>query len=104
MFFINLFFISLIFFLVGLVGLICLQRNLLIILLCLELIIISCAVNFIFISKFFNDPKGQVFALLLFAVSAGETAIGLGLLIKIYLLNYIQNNSNNVYYFNKFRY
>jgi len=101
---ITLFFIGLFLFFIGLVGLISLQRNLLISLLCLELIIIACAVNFIFISKFFDDPKGQIFALFLFAVSAGETAIGLGLLIKIYLLDYIQNNSNNMYYFNKFKY
>jgi len=41
--------------------------------------------------------------LLLFAISASETAIGLGLLIKIYQLNFLPN-SNTILSFNKFRY
>jgi NADH-quinone oxidoreductase subunit K len=95
-----LFYISLFLFFIGLVGIISFQVNLLIILLCLELIILSCALNFIFVSKLFNDPKGQIFALLLLAVSAAETAIGLGLVIKIYRVI----NTTNIYIFNKFRY
>jgi len=97
-----LFIISIFLFIIGLFGIL-LQNNLLIILLCLELIIIACAINFIFISKSLSDPSGQIFALLLFAVSATETAIGLGLLIKIYQLNFL-SNSTNILSFNKFRY
>jgi NADH-quinone oxidoreductase subunit K len=97
---INLFLISIFLFFIGLIGIISFQTNLLIILLCLELMILSCALNFIFISKFFNDPKGQIFALLLLAVSAAETAIGLGLLIKIYKII----NTTNILLFNRFRY
>jgi NADH-quinone oxidoreductase subunit K len=97
---ISVFYISLFLFFIGLAGIIIFQINLLIILLCLELIILSCALNFIFISKVFNDPKGQIFALLLLAVSAAETAIGLGLLIKIYRVT----NTTNIFIFNRFRY
>jgi len=99
----TLFFISLVLFFIGLYGIIVIQVNLLIILLCLELIIVACALNFIFISKVLFDPSGQIFALLLFAISASETAIGLGLLIKIYQLNFLPN-SNTILSFNKFRY
>jgi|SRR6185437_9695694 len=97
-----LFFISFILFFIGLFGIL-LQNNLLIILLCLELIIIACAINFIFISKSLTDSTGQIFVLLLFAISATEIAIGLGLLIRIYQLNFL-SNSTNILSFNKFRY
>jgi len=98
-----LFFTSLILFLIGLLGVFILQTNLLVILLCLELIIIACALNFIYISKTLSNPDGQIFALLLFAVSAAETAIGLGLFIKVYQLNFLVE-STNIISFKKFRY
>jgi NADH-quinone oxidoreductase subunit K len=101
--YIILFYMSLVLFFIGLLGLV-IQNNLLMILLSLELIIISCGLNFIFISKSFNHFSGQIYALLLFAVSACETAIGLGLLVKLYLLNYNYPNSLNILYYNKFRY
>jgi len=97
-----LFIFSISLFLIGLFGVL-IQNNLLIILLCLELIIIACSLNFIFISKSLVDTQGQIFALLLFATSAAEIAIGLGLLIKIYQLNFLANTTNIVS-FNKFRY
>jgi len=100
--YIILFYTSLTLFFIGLLGLL-IQNNLLIILLSLELIIIACSVNFIFISKSFNDANGQICALLLLAVSASETAIGLGLLVKLYLLNYNYPNTLNILYYNKFR-
>jgi NADH-quinone oxidoreductase subunit K len=96
----DLFFVSLVLFFSGLVGFIIIQRNLLIILLCLELMILACALQFIFVSKLFVDPKGQLFALLLIAVSAAETAIGLGLVLKIYRVY----NTVNIIKFNRFRY
>jgi NADH-quinone oxidoreductase subunit K len=87
-------------FFIGLFGIIIHQTNLLVILLCLELIILACALNFIYISKFFNEEKGQIFALLLLIISAAETAFGLGLIIRIHKTYKV----SNITYFNRFRY
>jgi NADH:ubiquinone oxidoreductase subunit K len=40
--------------------------------------------SFIFVSLAFNDPKGQIYALLLVILAASESAIGLGILIVLY--------------------
>jgi NADH-quinone oxidoreductase subunit K len=40
--------------------------------------------GFIFISLAFNDPKGQVYALLFVILAASESAVGLGVLIVLY--------------------
>src|SRR5258706_6445231 len=95
-----LFCISLFLFLISLVGIMINHTNFLGVLLCLELMILSCSIIFISISKIFNDPRSQIFALLLLVVSAGETAIGLGLIIKIYR----KSTSINLFKFNRFKY
>jgi len=92
--------LSFILFFIGLFGIIISQTNLLTILLCLELIILTCALNFIFISRSLSDIKGQIFALLLLVVSAAETAFGLGLIIRIYKTQEI----NNIIQFKRFKY
>jgi NADH-quinone oxidoreductase subunit K len=92
--------LNFILFFIGLISIITNQTNLLTILLCLELIILTCALNFIFISQLFNDNKGQIFALLLLVVSAAETAFGLGLIIRIYKIQGI----SNILQFKRFKY
>ena len=58
----------------------------LIILLCIELLILSISLNFIFFSLF-HVKASQVLALFILTVAATESAIGLGLLISLYRLN-----------------
>jgi NADH-quinone oxidoreductase subunit K len=92
--------LSFFFFIIGLVGILFFQKNFLIILLCLELMILGCALNFLVAAKVFNDPKGQLFTILLLTVSTAETAIGISLFIKIFQ----KRNSLDIYSFKKFKY
>ena len=70
---------------VGLTSLLFLRnRNFLIVLLSLELMFFSLGVAFIFYSTVFVDFKGYIYALVLLAVSAGESAVGLSLVMLMY--------------------
>jgi NADH-quinone oxidoreductase subunit K len=76
--------VSFFFFCSGLVGITLVQKNFLIILLCLELMVVGCALNFLVAAKIYNDPKGQLFTILLITISTAETALGISLFIKIF--------------------
>jgi len=77
-------FFSLILFLIGVLGLILNRKNLLILLISIELILLAVNLCFLFFSLFFNDLVGQVFALFVLTVAAAESAIGLALLVVYY--------------------
>ena len=70
-------------FLTGMVGFI-VRRNIIVMLMCIELML--CSVNIVFaaFSRYHGDGGGHVFVLMSFAVAAAEAAIGLALLVEIY--------------------
>nr|AUO29187.1 NADH dehydrogenase subunit 4l [Vannella croatica] len=80
------YFISLNILLVGILGCFLIKRNLILILICIELMLISVQLNFIVSSYNFNDLLGQIFNLFILMVAAAEVAIGLALLIINYRL------------------
>lgn len=71
---------------IGILGIFLVKRNLILILLCIELMLISVQLNFIISSYNFNDFLGQLFNLFILMVAAAEVAIGLALLIINYRL------------------
>lgn len=75
-FFILLFFLL---FFLGLLGILLNKRNLLIILMSIELMLVSINLNFIFFSIYFDDLIGQLFAIFILTVAAAESAIGLAI-------------------------
>ena len=60
------------------------QRNLIVILMCIELMLLAVNTNFIAFSHYLNDIHGQIFVFFILAVAAAETAIGLAILILIF--------------------
>jgi NADH-quinone oxidoreductase subunit K len=80
------YFISLNILIVGVFGTFAMKRNLLLILICIELMLISIQLNFIIGSHNFGDLLGQIFNLFILMVAAAEVAIGLALLIINYRL------------------
>jgi len=70
--------------LIGVLGLVLNQRNLLTILLSLELMLLSLNLGWGTWSVYLDDVHGQWWILLILVVAAGETAIGLGLLVAYY--------------------
>ncbi|MCK9991990.1 MAG: NADH-quinone oxidoreductase subunit K [Alphaproteobacteria bacterium] len=71
---------------IGVLGIFINRKNIIIILMSVELILLSVNINLVAFSSFLNDLSGQVFALLVLTVAAGEAAIGLAILV-VYFRN-----------------
>lgn len=78
--------VFLIIFLLGVWGVFVIRRNLLIILISLEIILFAINLNFIVFSLYLHDYIGQIFALLVLTVAASESALGLAILVVYYRL------------------
>jgi NADH-quinone oxidoreductase subunit K len=76
---------SLLFFL-GLFGIVLNRKNILIILMSIELMLLAINLNFVLFSNSIDDIMGQVFALIILTVAAAESAIGLAILVIYYRL------------------
>lgn len=84
--FLGLSFASLLFIL-GVFGILRNQKNIIIIILCVELMLFGAGLLFLFYAVFFNYGLGQIYALLILTVATAETAIGLGIIVIAYRLN-----------------
>ena len=73
-------------FTLGVLGIFINRKNVIIILMSVELILLAVNINFVAFSSFLNDIVGQVFALLVLTVAAAEAAIGLAILV-VYFRN-----------------
>ncbi|UZF93911.1 NADH-quinone oxidoreductase subunit NuoK [Bosea sp. NBC_00550] len=78
--------VSAILFTLGVLGIFVNRKNIIVILMSIELILLSVNLNFVAFSSFMNDIVGQVFALLVLTVAAAEAAIGLAILV-VYFRN-----------------
>lgn len=77
----NFFFLTTCLFFIGIFGILFNKRNILLILLSLEIMLLAIILNFIFVSFILDDLVGQVFVLYLLALGAAESAIGLSFFI-----------------------
>ncbi|PCH56206.1 MAG: NADH-quinone oxidoreductase subunit NuoK [Legionellales bacterium] len=71
-------------FCLGLIGIIINRKNLITLLLCIELILLAVNTNFIAFSKYFNNIDGQVAVFFILTVAACEAAIGLAILVVLF--------------------
>ena len=71
-------------FTLGTLGIFLNRKNIIIILMSVELILLAVNINFVAFSAQLNDLAGQVFALLILTVAAAEAAIGLAILVIFY--------------------
>jgi NADH-quinone oxidoreductase subunit K len=76
--------ISFLLFLIGMFGLFLNQKNILIMLMSLEIMFLSLSFNLILSSVYLDDIAGQIFALLVLTVTAAESSIGLAILVVYY--------------------
>jgi NADH-quinone oxidoreductase subunit K len=76
-------FVSLALFLIGTVGVLT-RRNIVIILMSIELILNAVNLNLITFSNHYQRVNGQVFAIFIIAVAVAEAAVGLGILIALF--------------------
>ncbi|MBC9031566.1 NADH-quinone oxidoreductase subunit NuoK [Sphingomonas sp. JC676] len=73
--------VSAILFTLGVLGIFMNRKNLIIILMAIELILLAVNLNLVAFSNFLGDLVGQVFAMFVLTVAAGEAAIGLAILV-----------------------
>jgi len=71
-------------FTIGVFGIFLNRKNVIIILMSVEMILLSANLNFVAFSAQLNDLVGQVFALFVLTVAAAETAIGLAILVVFF--------------------
>lgn len=60
------------------------RKNVIIILMCIELMLLAVNINFIAFSHFLGDTAGQVFVFFILTVAAAEAAIGLAILVVLF--------------------
>ena len=60
------------------------RKNVIILLMCVELLLLSVNMNFIAFSRFLGDLHGQVFVFFILTVAAAESAIGLAILVALF--------------------
>jgi len=77
--------LSLLLFVLGIVGVL-VRRNLLTVLMSIELMLNAVNLNLMAFSRQLGDLNGQIFAVFVIAVAAGEAAIGLAIIISLYRL------------------
>jgi NADH-quinone oxidoreductase subunit K len=65
-------------------GIIINRKNLIVLLMCIELMLLAVNVNFIAFSRFLGDVSGQVFVFFILTVAAAEAAIGLAILVTLF--------------------
>lgn len=60
------------------------RKNVILLLMCIELLLLAVNFNFIALSRFLGDPTGQVFVFFILTVAAAESAIGLAILVVLF--------------------
>src|SRR5487761_2724424 len=69
---------------IGVVGIFINRKNVIVLLMAIELMLLAVNTNFIAFSRFIGDPAGQVFVFFIMTVAAAESAIGLAILTLLF--------------------
>jgi len=76
--------IAAILFALAIAGIFINRRNLILLLMCIELMLLAVNFNFIAFSRYLGDETGQVFVFFILTVAAAEAAIGLAILVVLF--------------------
>jgi NADH-quinone oxidoreductase subunit K len=71
-------------FAIGIVGVFLNRKNLIVLLMAIELILLAVNMNFVAFSYYLNDAAGQVFVFFILTVAAAESGIGLAILVVLF--------------------
>jgi NADH-quinone oxidoreductase subunit K len=71
-------------FALSVVGIFLNRKNLIVLLMCIELMLLAVNINFVAFSHYLNDMHGQIFVFFILTVAAAESAIGLALLVLLF--------------------
>ena len=76
--------VSALLFAISVAGIFLNRKNILILLMCIELLLLSVNLNFVALSHYLNNLDGQIFVFFILTVAAAESAIGLAILVTIF--------------------
>jgi len=76
--------ISAVLFTLAIAGIFINRKNLILLLMCIELMLLAVNFNFIAFSRYLGDETGQVFVFFILTVAAAEAAIGLAILVVLF--------------------
>jgi NADH-quinone oxidoreductase subunit K len=71
-------------FTIGVLGIFVNRKNVIILLMSIELVLLAVNVNFVAFSRFLGNIEGQVFAMFVLTVAAAEAAVGLAILVTYF--------------------
>jgi NADH-quinone oxidoreductase subunit K len=71
-------------FALAIAGIVINRKNLIVLLMCIELMLLAVNLNFIAFSRYLGDSAGQVFVFFILTVAAAEAAIGLAILVTLF--------------------
>jgi NADH-quinone oxidoreductase subunit K len=71
-------------FAIAVIGIFLNRRNMIVLLMAIELMLLAVNLNFLAFSHFLDDPSGQVFVFFILTVAAAESAIGLAILVALF--------------------
>lgn len=71
-------------FAIGIAGIVLNRKNLIVLLMCIELMLLAVNTNFLAFSHFFGNNIGEVFVFFVLTVAAAEAAIGLAIMVVLY--------------------
>ena len=71
-------------FAISVIGIFMNRKNLIVLLMAIELMLLAVNTNFVAFSRFLGDPSGQVFVFFILTVAAAESAIGLAILVVLF--------------------
>jgi NADH-quinone oxidoreductase subunit K len=71
-------------FAISVIGIFLNRKNLIVLLMAIELMLLAVNMNFIAFSHYLDDPAGQVFVFFILTVAASESAIGLAILVALF--------------------
>jgi len=76
--------LSALLFSVAVAGIFINRKNMIVLLMCIELMLLAVNMNFVAFSRFLDDTDGQVFVFFILTVAAAEAAIGLAILVVLF--------------------
>jgi NADH-quinone oxidoreductase subunit K len=76
--------LSAVLFAISVAGIFLNRKNVILLLMCIELLLLAVNFNFIALSRFMGDPTGEVFVFFILTVAADESAIGLAILVVLF--------------------
>lgn len=76
--------LSAVLFAIAVAGIFLNRKNVILLLMCIELLLLGANFNFVAFSRFLDDISGQVFVFFVLTVAAAESAIGLAILVVLF--------------------